>query len=137
MGQAAGAATRADLLIRGIDWLITVDDARRVIRGAAIAIRDGRFAALGKTADIERAWRAECVIEARGTVCTPGLIDSGYRDELRVILVNTDPSEAFEVRRGDRIAQLVVQRVEQCRFAAVESLPDSSRGLGGFGSTGT
>lgn len=76
MEQAAGAATRADLLIRGIDWLITVDGARRVIRDAAIAIRDGRFAALGKTADIEPAWRAERVIEARGTVCTPGLIDN-------------------------------------------------------------
>jgi dUTP pyrophosphatase len=73
-----------------------------------------------------------------GITClnSPGLIDSGYRDELRVILVNTDPSEPFEVSRGDRIAQLVVQRVEWCTFAVVDELPSSARGLGGFGSSG-
>jgi dUTP pyrophosphatase len=73
-----------------------------------------------------------------GITClnSPGLIDSGYRDELRVILVNTDPSEPFEVSRGDRIAQLVVQRVEWCTFAVVDELPTSVRGLGGFGSSG-
>ena len=67
---------------------------------------------------------------------TPGLIDAGYRGELRVLLVNTDPSEPFEVVRGERIAQLVIQRVESCRFVEVEELPDSERGSGGFGSTG-
>lgn len=67
---------------------------------------------------------------------SPGLIDSGYRDELAVILVNTDPKEDFEVNRGDRIAQLVIQRVERAAFRAVEELPDSERGLGGFGHTG-
>jgi dUTP pyrophosphatase len=74
-----------------------------------------------------------------GVTClnTPGLIDSGYRDELRVLLVNLDPTEAFEVARGDRIAQLVVQRVEHADFVAVDELPPSERGLGGFGSTGT
>ena len=74
-----------------------------------------------------------------GVTClnTPGLIDSGYRDELKVLLVNTDPTSPFEVRRGDRIAQLVVQRVEHCSFVEVDVLPDSPRGLGGFGSSGT
>ena len=67
----------------------------------------------------------------------PGLIDAGYRDELRVLLVNLDPTEAFEIARGDRIAQLVVQRVERCAFTPVEALAASDRGLGGFGSTGT
>jgi dUTP pyrophosphatase len=67
---------------------------------------------------------------------SPGLIDSGYRDEIGVILVNTDPSEDFEVRRGDRIAQLVIQRVEYARFQVVEELPESQRGTGGFGHTG-
>ena len=67
---------------------------------------------------------------------TPGLIDAGYRDELQVLLVNTDPSHDYEVRRGDRIAQLVVQRVETARFRVVDELPDSERGLGGFGSSG-
>jgi dUTP pyrophosphatase len=73
-----------------------------------------------------------------GVTClnTPGLIDAGYRDELAVLLVNTDPELAYEVRRGDRIAQLVIQRVETVDFAEVEVLPDSERGLGGFGSTG-
>jgi len=66
----------------------------------------------------------------------PGLIDAGYRDELAVLLVNLDPEEPFEVRRGDRIAQLVVQRIEHCAFSPVEELPASERGTGGFGSTG-
>lgn len=73
-----------------------------------------------------------------GVTClnTPGLIDSGYRDELRVLLVNTDPSEPYEVQRGDRIAQLVIQRVEHAAFAETAELPPSERGAGGFGHTG-
>ena len=67
---------------------------------------------------------------------SPGLIDSGYRDELAVILINTDPDKDFEVQRGDRIAQLVIQRVEEAGFDLVEELPESERGLGGFGHTG-
>jgi len=67
---------------------------------------------------------------------TPGLIDSGYRGELKVLLVNTDPETAFEVVRGDRIAQLVIQQVEHVDFVVVDELPDSERGAGGFGSTG-
>ena len=73
-----------------------------------------------------------------GVTClnTPGLIDSGYRGELKVLLVNTDPTEPFEVVRGERIAQLVIKRVEECRFVEVDELPASDRGEGGFGSTG-
>ena len=73
-----------------------------------------------------------------GVTClnTPGLIDAGYRDELRVLLVNLDSSEAYEVHRGDRIAQLVIQRVEAAAFVAVDDLPDSARGVGGFGHSG-
>jgi len=75
-----------------------------------------------------------------GVTClnTPGLIDAGYRDELRVLLVNTDPSLPYEVRRGDRIAQLVIQAVEEAKFCETGQgeLPDSTRGLGGFGHTG-
>ena len=69
-------------------------------------------------------------------VNSPGLIDAGYRDEIAVIVINTDPVEDFEIRRGDRIAQLVVQRVEQASFVPVVELPGSARGLGGFGHTG-
>ncbi len=74
-----------------------------------------------------------------GVTClnTPGLIDCGYRDELRVILVNLDPDAAYRVERGDRIAQLVIQRVEQAHFTPVDDLGVSARGQGGFGSTGT
>jgi dUTP pyrophosphatase len=74
-----------------------------------------------------------------GITClnTPGLIDAGYRDEVRVILVNTDPTEPYTVRRGDRIAQHVIQPVERSIFRAVDDLSDSARGHGGFGSTGT
>jgi dUTP pyrophosphatase len=67
---------------------------------------------------------------------SPGLIDAGYRDELAVIVINTDPVEAFEIRRGDRIAQLVIQAVEQADFVAVGDLPPSARGVGGFGHSG-
>ncbi|MDQ1404113.1 MAG: dUTP pyrophosphatase, partial [Actinomycetota bacterium] len=70
-----------------------------------------------------------------GVTClnTPGLIDAGYRNEIKVILVNTDPSEAYEVKRGDRIAQLVIQRVESAAFDEVNELPASDRGTGGLG----
>ncbi len=73
-----------------------------------------------------------------GVTClnTPGLIDAGYRDELRVLLVNTDPTVTYQVRRGDRIAQLVLMRVEEARFGVVDDLPASERGGGGFGHTG-
>jgi dUTP pyrophosphatase len=67
---------------------------------------------------------------------SPGLIDCGYRDELKVLLVNLDPREPFEIRRGDRIAQLVVQAVAEVRWSTVEALPSSERGSGGFGHTG-
>lgn len=73
-----------------------------------------------------------------GVTClnTPGLIDAGYRDELLVLLVNTDPVMPYRVRRGDRIAQLVIQRVEQAVFTVVDALAGSERGRGGFGHTG-
>jgi dUTP pyrophosphatase len=73
-----------------------------------------------------------------GITClnTPGLIDAGYRDEVRIILVNTDPDEPYEVQRGDRIAQLVVQAVEESSFLEVNELSSSQRGLRGFGSSG-
>jgi len=69
-------------------------------------------------------------------VNTPGLIDAGYRGEVRVLMINHDRDEVFEVRRGERIAQLVVQRVEDVTLKEVAELPSSSRGEGGFGSTG-
>lgn len=70
-------------------------------------------------------------------VNAPGTVDSGYRGEIKVCLLNTDPTESYTVSRGERIAQLVIQRVETARFTAVTELPESERGAGGFGSSGT
>jgi dUTP pyrophosphatase len=69
-------------------------------------------------------------------VNTPGLVDAGYRDEIRVLMINHDPSEPFKVSRGERIAQLVIQRFETVEWHEVADLDDSERGLGGWGSTG-
>lgn len=70
-------------------------------------------------------------------VNAPGTVDAGYRGELMVTLLNTDTRESVEFAAGDRIAQLVIQRVEHARFVPVSSLPGSLRGESGFGSTGT
>jgi dUTP pyrophosphatase len=69
-------------------------------------------------------------------VNAPGTVDAGYRGEIQVSVINLDPSEPVAFRRGDRIAQLVVQRVERARYHEVERLPGSARADGGFGSTG-
>ncbi|MFZ2501861.1 MAG: dUTP diphosphatase [Nocardioides sp.] len=69
-------------------------------------------------------------------VNTPGTIDAGYRGEIQVLLINHDPSTPIRLSRGDRIAQLVIQRVEEARFVPVSALPESERGAGGYGSTG-
>ncbi len=100
-----------------------------VATGAAIAIPEGYAGFVQPRSGLALRHGVTCLN-------TPGLIDSGYRGELKVLLVNTDPSEAFEIQRGDRIAQLVIQRVEHAQFVEVDELPDSVRGDGGFGSTG-
>lgn len=69
-------------------------------------------------------------------VNTPGTVDAGYRGEIKVCLINHDPRESIELRRGDRIAQLLVQRVELVDFVEVDELDDTPRGAGGYGSSG-
>lgn len=69
-------------------------------------------------------------------VNAPGLIDSNYRGELKVIAINLDPKEPITIEIGDRIAQLVIMKVEEAKFTQVDSLEDSERGTGGFGSSG-
>jgi dUTP pyrophosphatase len=69
-------------------------------------------------------------------VNSPGTVDAGYRGEIAVTLLNTDSAASLSFRRGDRIAQLVIQKVEHASFVTVQELPDSVRGAGGFGSTG-
>lgn len=69
-------------------------------------------------------------------VNAPGLIDSNYRGEIKAVLVNLDPHECFEIKRGDRIAQLAIMRVENASFEQCDELPPTGRGVGGFGSSG-
>lgn len=69
-------------------------------------------------------------------VNTPGTVDQGYRGEVKVMLINHDPRESVVLRRGDRIAQLVVQKFERVHFVEVDTLAETSRGAGGYGSTG-
>jgi len=71
-----------------------------------------------------------------GMVNAPGTIDSGYRGEIKVLVINHDPAEVIQLRRGDRIAQLVIQRVEYARFDVADTLTESHRGAAGYGSTG-
>lgn len=70
-------------------------------------------------------------------VNAPGTVDSGYRGELMVTVLNTDQNETYEIQRGERIAQLVIQKYEHATFGIVDELPASERGASGFGSTGT
>ena len=69
-------------------------------------------------------------------VNAPGTVDAGYRGEIRVTLLNTDPREPYAISAGDRMAQLIVMELPRVRFVEVERLPGSERGTGGFGSTG-
>lgn len=74
--------------------------------------------------------------EGLSMVNAPGTIDSGYRGEIQVILINLDKEKSITIKRGERIAQLVIQKVSQAEFVELEHLPGTSRGEAGFGSTG-
>jgi dUTP pyrophosphatase len=100
-----------------------------VATGLAIAVPEGHAAFVHPRSGLA-ARHGITVVNA------PGTVDAGYRGEVRVVLLNTDRQEPFTVRRGDRIAQLVVQPVTRVRFLDVAELPPTPRGDGGFGSTG-
>lgn len=97
--------------------------------GIAVAIPEGFAGFIQPRSGLARDHGVTCLN-------TPGLIDSGYRGELVVLLVNTDPHSHHTVERGERVAQLVVQRVESVRLVPTDSLGDSERGIGGWGHTG-
>ena len=119
----------ADLVAR-IDVLLAPNGGRAMVpTGIALAIPEGYAGFVQPRSGLALRHGVTCLN-------TPGLIDAGYRDELAVLLVNTDPGTAYQVQRGDRIAQLVIQRVASAEFVEVDLLDDSARGLGGFGSTG-
>jgi len=119
----------------GADLLTTVDvtlapgERAMVPTGVAIALPVG-FVALVHPRSGLAARHGLSIVNA------PGTVDAGYRGEIKVMLINHDPHLPIELRRGDRIAQLVVQRVERARFVEVGELPGSARGVGGYGSTG-
>ncbi len=87
-------AQQADLLVRGIDWLITVDPARRVIRDAAVVVKGGKFVAVGKTSDIEKTWSAHRVVEGRGMVGTPGFVDNHLHSSFQMARGLADEANA-------------------------------------------
>jgi dUTP pyrophosphatase len=119
----------------GCDLVTTIDavvpPGERVVlpTGLAIALPEGYAAFVHPRSGL-------AVHHGVGLVNAPGTIDAGYRGEIKVVLVNHDPREPVRLRRLDRIAQLVVQRVEQVAWRDVDELPKSARGEGGHGSTG-
>ena len=103
---------------------------RRLVRtGIAIALPDGYAAFVHPRSGLS-------VRSGIGMLNAPGTIDSAYRGEISVNLINHDPASPVTLTRGDRIAQLVVQEVARARFVPVQALPGTHRGTGGFGSTG-
>jgi len=125
---AKGGDAGADVYSR-IDISIAPGERALVPTGISIALPPG-FAAFAHP-------RSGLAIKhGISMVNAPGTIDAGFRGELQIILINHDLKETFSIKRGDRIAQLVFQRVENPEFVEVEELPGSGRGQEGFGSTG-
>ena len=112
-----------------VDVTLAPGERQLVPTGVAIALPDGYVALVHPRSGL-------AARHGLSIVNTPGTVDAGYRGEIKVLLVNLDPAEPVRLRRGDRIAQLVIQRVERARFVEVAALPDSVRGDGGYGSTG-
>jgi len=116
-------------LVTTVDVTLAPGERAMVPTGIALALPEGFVALVHPRSGL-------AARHGLSIVNTPGTIDAGYRGEIKVLLINHDPKEPIELRRGDRIAQLVVQRFEQARFVDVEVLPESVRGAGGYGSTG-
>ena len=120
----------------GADLHTTVDitlgpgERAMVPTGLSIALPDGYVALVHPRSGL-------AARHGLSIVNSPGTVDAGYRGEIKVMLINHDPTESVTLARGDRIAQLVVQKFERARFVEVGVLPDSVRGDGGYGSTGT
>jgi dUTP pyrophosphatase len=126
---AKGGDAGADLTTR-IDFTLAPGERQLVPTGIAIALPDGYVALVHP--------RSGLAIKAGITlVNAPGTVDAGYRGEISCILINHDRFESISFKRGDRIAQLVIQKVERADFIELSELPGSGRGSGGFGSTGS
>jgi dUTP pyrophosphatase len=118
----------ADIVSR-IDITLAPGERALVPTGIAIALPDGYVALVHPRSGL-------AIKHGVTMVNSPGTVDAAYRGELQIILINHDPKEAVSFKRGDRIAQLVIQKVEHASFIEVSELPGSGRGTGGFGSTG-
>jgi dUTP pyrophosphatase len=120
----------------GVDLRAAVDEPVVLAAGERVLVPSGIAIALPTGFEAQVRPRSGLAIR-HGITClnSPGTIDSDYRGEIKVILANTG-AEAVTIQRGDRIAQMVVQRVPLVRFVEVEELPDTDRGAGGFGHTG-
>ncbi|GAA3821864.1 dUTP diphosphatase [Nocardioides panacisoli] len=116
-------------LVTAVDVTLEPGERALVPTGIAMALPEGYVALVHPRSGL-------AARHGLSIVNTPGTIDAGYRGEIKVLLVNHDPREAIALKRGDRIAQLVVQRFERAAFLAVDHLPESARGSGGYGSTG-
>ena len=116
-------------LVTAVDVTLAPGERALVPTGIALALPDGYVALVHPRSGL-------AARHGLSIVNTPGTIDAGYRGEIKVLLINLDPREPIELRRGDRVAQLVVQRFERARFVEVDALPDCVRGAGGYGSTG-
>lgn len=116
-------------LVTTVDVTLAPGERAVVPTGIAIALPEGYVALVHPRSGL-------AARHGLSIVNTPGTIDSGYRGEVKVLLVNHDPLEPVSLRRGDRIAQVVFQRFERAVFTEVDALPESVRGIGGYGSTG-
>lgn len=116
-------------LLSAVDVLVAPGQRSLVPTGIAVAIPDG-------CAGFVLPRSGSALKRGLGLANSPGLVDSAYRGEIKVIVVNLDRSEPIVIERGEKIAQLVVQRVEHCELLEVDLLEDTERGEGGFGSTG-
>lgn len=125
---AKGGDAGADLVTR-IDLTLAPGERALAPTGISIALPDGYAAFVHPRSGL-------AIKHGVSMVNTPGTVDAGFRGELQVILINHDPKESITFTRGDRIAQLVIQKVERAEFIEVSELPGSGRGTGGFGSTG-
>ena len=119
----------ADLTTR-IDFTINPGERMLVPTGISIALPNGYVALVHPRSGL-------AIKHGISMVNTPGTVDAGYRGELQVILINHDLTEPVSFKKGDRIAQLVIQKVERADFVEVSDLPGSDRAAGGFGSTGS
>ncbi len=118
----------ADIVSR-IDITLAPGERALVPTGIAIALPDGYVALVHPRSGL-------AIKHGVTMVNSPGTVDAGYRGELQIILINHDRSESISFKRGERIAQLVIQQVERAEFVEVSELPGSGRGTGGCGSTG-